>query len=199
MIGSGAFLAAASKGPVSAVVTVLELGQNVSLLIVPLLVAVAGATLVMRVADAPSIYSARLRSGAAKAVAPTAAASTAFDGLISRDFTTISAAAHPAITLQRLVLLQDGTRAKPLYVIDEKGRLAGRLDAQSLGRRDDIHRPLEMSTACDLAEPIAAVGSDVSRSEALAAIGASEMDELPVVSSKTGKIIGVLRRPGLRK
>ena len=194
VIGSGAFLAAASEGPVSAIVTVLELGQNVSLLIVPLLVAVAGATLVMRIADAPSIYSARLRYGAAKAIVSPAAPSTAFDDLISKDFGAISAAAHPAIALQRFVLVQEGLSPKSLYVIDEKGQLVGRISSGTLSQHNDVGGPIEMSTACDLAEPIVPVRSDENRLAAQARVAANADGELPVVSSTTGEVLGVLRQ-----
>ena len=62
VVGSVAFLAAATEGPVSAIVTVLELSHHIDLLIVPILVASAGATLVMRMTDTPSIYSAQAQA-----------------------------------------------------------------------------------------------------------------------------------------
>ncbi|MHB8283051.1 MAG: chloride channel protein [Caulobacteraceae bacterium] len=194
VIGSGAFLAAASEGPVSAVVTVVELGQTVSLLIVPLLVAVAGATLVMRICDAPSIYSARLRRGAQRAAEPAVTPPGAFTDLVSDDFTTISAAANPAIALQQLIALQDGPNPRVLYVIDEKGRLAGRISPNAIRQRDDVRRPIEMSTASDLAEGIDAVTSGVSRKQALDQLARSNEAELPVVSPLTGEFTGILRR-----
>ena len=58
-IGAGAMLAAASQGPISSVVFVIELTRHVDTLMVPLLIAVAGATVTARRLDARSIYSAR--------------------------------------------------------------------------------------------------------------------------------------------
>lgn len=60
IIAGGAVLAAAMQGPLAAVVLMLELARHSDALIVPLLLAVAGATVVARTAGAASIYSARL-------------------------------------------------------------------------------------------------------------------------------------------
>src|SRR6185312_8667434 len=64
VIGASAMLAAATEGPVSAVVSVIELGQHIDLLIAPIVLAVAGAMIVVRFGGGPSIYSARVRTGA---------------------------------------------------------------------------------------------------------------------------------------
>jgi len=64
LIGGAAFLAAAMQGPLSSVVLVLELTRHTDALMVPTLLAVAEATVVARLLGAPSIYSARLASGA---------------------------------------------------------------------------------------------------------------------------------------
>jgi len=60
LIGGAAVLAASMQGPLSAVVLILELTHSADGLMVPILLAVAGATIVARVLGAPSIYSARL-------------------------------------------------------------------------------------------------------------------------------------------
>lgn len=60
IIGGGAVLAATMQGPVSAIVLMLELTHHVDTLMVPLALAVTEATLVARLLDARSIYSARL-------------------------------------------------------------------------------------------------------------------------------------------
>lgn len=62
VLGSGAMLAAATKGPISAVVLLLELTRRVDASTVPLLIAVASATLVAARLERKSIYSARLHS-----------------------------------------------------------------------------------------------------------------------------------------
>jgi CIC family chloride channel protein len=62
VIGAGALLAAATQGPVSAIVLVLELAPNANGLIVPLMLAVAEASLVARTLESRSIYSGRIVS-----------------------------------------------------------------------------------------------------------------------------------------
>jgi CIC family chloride channel protein len=59
IVGAGAMLASASQGPLSSVVFMLELTNHTDALIVPLLIAVAGATLTARKLEVHSIYSIR--------------------------------------------------------------------------------------------------------------------------------------------
>ena len=61
IIGGAAVLAASMQGPLSAVVLMLELTHTADGLMVPILLAVAEATILARVLGAPSIYSARLQ------------------------------------------------------------------------------------------------------------------------------------------
>jgi H+/Cl- antiporter ClcA len=68
IVGAGAFLAAATEGPVSSLVLILELTRQVQSLLVPLMLAVVGATLVTRRLEARSIYSARIKVKATGAV-----------------------------------------------------------------------------------------------------------------------------------
>jgi len=60
LIGAGAFLAATTQGPLSATVLVMELTGQARGLMLPLLLAVATATLISRTLDVRSIYDARL-------------------------------------------------------------------------------------------------------------------------------------------
>ncbi len=60
VIGGAAVLAASMQAPLAAVVLLLELTHHVDGLMVPMLLAVAGATVISRVLGARSIYSARL-------------------------------------------------------------------------------------------------------------------------------------------
>jgi CIC family chloride channel protein len=74
LIGGGAFLAAAMQGPLSGVVLVLELTRHFDALMAPTLLAVTEATVVARRLGAPSIYSARLPTGATESTGFSAAA-----------------------------------------------------------------------------------------------------------------------------
>lgn len=67
LVGGAAVLAASMQGPLAAVVLVLELAHRSETLIVPVLLAVAGATIVARLLGAPSVYSARLSEPSAEA------------------------------------------------------------------------------------------------------------------------------------
>ena len=60
LVGSGAFLGAATLGPLSSVAFLLELTRGADSLMVPLLVATVGATVTARTLDVRSIYSARV-------------------------------------------------------------------------------------------------------------------------------------------
>jgi CIC family chloride channel protein len=60
IIGGAAVLAASMQGPLAAVVLILELTHHADGLMVPILLAVAEATIIARLFGAPSIYSARL-------------------------------------------------------------------------------------------------------------------------------------------
>jgi chloride channel protein, CIC family len=64
IIGGAAVLAASMQGPLAAVVLMLELTRHADTLMVPILLAVVEATVLARVLGAPSIYSARISSGA---------------------------------------------------------------------------------------------------------------------------------------
>ena len=59
IVGAGAMLASTSQGPISSVVFMLELTNHTDALIVPLLIAAAGATLMARKLEVHSIYSIR--------------------------------------------------------------------------------------------------------------------------------------------
>ena len=62
LVGSGAFLAAATLGPLSSAVFLLELTRRADVLMVPLLMATAGATITARHLEVRSIYSASMTS-----------------------------------------------------------------------------------------------------------------------------------------
>ncbi|MHB8491628.1 MAG: chloride channel protein [Solirubrobacteraceae bacterium] len=68
VIGGAAVLAASMQGPLAAVVMTLELTHHTDTLMVPLLVAVVGATVLTRSMGLQSIYSARLRPGSQPAI-----------------------------------------------------------------------------------------------------------------------------------
>jgi chloride channel protein, CIC family len=60
LVGAGAVLAATTQGPISTVVLLIEMTGHDREFIVPLILAVAGATLVSRTIEPRSVYDARL-------------------------------------------------------------------------------------------------------------------------------------------
>jgi len=65
IIGGAAVLGASMQGPLAAIVLLLEFTHHSDALMVPILLAVVGATVVARILGAPSIYSARISPASA--------------------------------------------------------------------------------------------------------------------------------------
>ncbi|HUZ13904.1 MAG TPA: chloride channel protein [Caulobacteraceae bacterium] len=187
VIGAGAMLAAATEGPMSAVVSVLELGQRIDLAIVPVAIAAAGAVIVARLLGSPSIYSARVRQGAAQAQLRRKDAPAPFAGF-DPDYRSISSGARAAAAAE--ALLEGGDA--PVYVVDEAGRLVGALSARKLAACKPA--PLELMTANDLADPVATISAASSPQQAKAALRRSGAGEIGVTDGRGERLIGTLRR-----
>ncbi|HEX4120137.1 MAG TPA: chloride channel protein [Verrucomicrobiae bacterium] len=144
IFGAGAVLAATTKGPLSSLVFIFELTDHVTALAVPLILAIAVATLVARHFDPRSIYSVRIHTGKAAARE-------------MQHEQVISAAAPYAEVLKRLLPLTG--RNLPLYVVDEDGELVGEITADRAANAEAFARPLEAASADDLATPVKACPS----------------------------------------
>ncbi len=129
LVGATALLAAATQGPLSSIVLVLELTQRIDDGLVPILLAVAGAVVVARRLEARSIYSGRVHQGLARGEAA--------DGEV-----TLSSAASYA-TMLRTLLAHPGRR---LRVVDEDGRAVGLVSAA-----DAVEPAAALATAGDFA------------------------------------------------
>jgi CIC family chloride channel protein len=195
VIGAGALLAAASQGPVSAIVLVLELASNANGLIVPLMLAVAEAVLVARMLESRSIYSGRIASNtpsASRMAQRTVVVSTAFDDLVTHDYSVISAAATFPVALQQLLALRGGT----LYVLDERGALVGALEATSVvdAAPQTAGFPLAAITAGDLASNGPFVDTAMTRTEVIEEFNASGQVRLPLVERGSHRLVGIVNR-----
>ena len=133
LIGGAALLAAATQGPVSAFVLMVELTHHVDMLAIPFMVAIGGAVLTARALEARSIYSGRIHAGRESA---------GEDG-------KISAAAGYAEVLQALVAMRD--RSQVLCVVDEHGAPVGRIHAANVADPGSRLPLTEIATARDLA------------------------------------------------
>jgi hypothetical protein len=185
VIGSCAFLAATTQGPVSALVLVLELTRHVDATMVPMLLAVAGTMMVTRQFESRSVYSMRFHP---KHRQPSALPAH-FDRLMSRQFSAISAAAGLGLVARCLL----SARFKsPLYVLDHEVRLLGTIDAKSFESAQLGAMPIESAKASDIAVPALPLSSEMGEEELLKRLAQENIGELPVVDDRTGRMIGVI-------
>jgi H+/Cl- antiporter ClcA len=195
IIGAGAMLGASTAGPLSALVLIAELMHRVDTLMVPLMLAVGGAVLVARLVEPRSIYSARIHSGRARARERTPPRTTGFDDLVSDRYGVVSAAA-PLVELLGEMAQLGGDGARPVFVVDETGRLAGAISPEQLSRRAESPLLLETATAGDLAKPVTPVPSTADRAAILARLEGGNDAALPVVDAATGRPVGLAKRGG---
>jgi H+/Cl- antiporter ClcA len=140
VIAAGAFLAACTSAPLSAIVIMLELGRHIDLLIVPMALAAVGAGLTARLACLPSIYSATVEKRLASAAHR--------DRRGAADDCPEVPAAEKIAGAIPILLHAKG----PVYVIDHAGRRIGRLDRSRLPQYLTGGEGLSLTTAGDLAE-----------------------------------------------
>ena len=184
VIGAGAVLAAATQGPVSAIVLILELTYRINGIMIPLIIGVCGATIVAGWLEPKSIYSAGLHFGRASAEALAPAVPTAFDDLIRRDCDVVSASAHYSVVLKKLL----SSRSSSVFVVDENGKLTGQIGTQQ-ALAANREGPLDTMTAADLLIPVHAVSASAARRDALQQT-ARELE--PPVTDAQNRLIGVL-------
>ncbi len=191
VIGSTAFLAAATQGPVSALVLVLELTRHVDATMVPMLLAVVGAMLVARRIETRSIYSMRVR---VKQETPTQEMIKSLPGPehLRREFTTISAAAAYGQGVRLLLLLPPEST---IYVLGRDGELVGKMDAHCTHAARLCGMPLDAAKVADVADPVEALKTNMTRQEWSILLAGSKASELPVVDAATGLMLGVISTP----
>lgn len=192
MIGAAAVLAASMQAPVAALVLLFELSRHVVPLMVPILIAVTGATVTARRLDPRSVYSGRVHTGREAAESTPPPATFAYRELLLPHAETISVAATYPDVLERFA----GSREppKPIYVIDEEARLSGRLLAAQVMNPPPLTRVLSVAAAGDLMTAIEPLNPDLSKAEALARLAAEPAGQLPVVDAE-GRLLGVAATP----
>ncbi len=137
LIGSTAVLAAATAGPVSSVVLVLELTRHGDSTMVPTLLAVTGASLTAGRLDPRSVYSARAKPAVADGRPDAVSAATPF----------------PAVARRVIGLLADG-RDGVVAVVDDDGRTVGHIGPAEVAAARFRPLPPEAVTAADVARPL---------------------------------------------
>lgn len=191
VIGACAFLAAASQGPISALVLVLELTRHVDGTMVPMLLAVSGAMLVARQIESESIYSIRIYSGKPQTGLDVQTQPGGFQHLISQDFQSVSAATSYCDVLQ---ILLNSEVEQPLYVVDHQGVLLGKIDRQSLKLSPRGPLPIEAAKAADVFVPVDAVELQLSVAAVLDRLANEDQSQIPVIESATHRLVGVVKK-----
>jgi CIC family chloride channel protein len=182
LIGGAAVLSAATRGPVSSVVMILELTRHGDATMVPILLAVTGATLTAGRLEQRSLYSYR-----AGRPSPTVALPTWPGVEWTPNPAVVSAAAgYPAVV--RLLL----ATTAPVYVVDDDGRLAGTIGPTDVDTSGPF--PINGTTAGDLARPVDPLATDA---DAAVAVQRLSVDRCaPVVTADDGRFVGVARSSG---
>ncbi len=138
LMGAAAMLAASMQAPMSAIVLVVELTRRLDTLLVPVILATAGAIVVARRLESRSIYSARIHAGRAVALPDTAQA------------VTVSAAAR--LPELQAALLRTPAENPAVRVVDREGRLLGEVVRNAVLAPAARAMPLETATAADFAQ-----------------------------------------------
>ncbi len=190
IVGSAAVLAAATEGPICAVVLVLELTHASESLMVPMLLAVAGAIWVSRHLEPRSIYSGRIHAARSAAQSRPLPADLAGSPLISSDYTSLSAAARYPEVLESLL----GSDGRPIYVLAEDGELVGTIEGGFAASATVTPIQRAIATAADLARPTVALHSSFSPGDLMRGLETAAKPELPVLEAGSARMIGVVRR-----
>ena len=187
VIGSCAFLAAATHGPLSALVLVLELTRHIDATMVPMLLAVAGAVFVVRRIEIRSVYSVRIH------LEPTTQRAGSLPShIISEGYNVVTAATGYAEIVDQFLNNLD-KQNQPLYVIDNNHQLIGCITRGSMSAIRSIPIPLEAVKAVDMLVQDNHLISTMTRQQMADALQRSNSSTLPVVDPATGRLIGVFR------
>ncbi|CAN5231648.1 hypothetical protein BH10PLA2_BH10PLA2_29300 [soil metagenome] len=190
VIGASAFLAAATQGPISSLVLVLELTRHVDGTMVPMLLAVTGAMLVARRIEVRSIYSMRVHPAELNIDPSATTLASPFGDQIATDFTTISAAMSYGQVLQLLLTLPPHTT---LYVLGHEGELVGKIDAEVIRTTKLGSMPIVSAKASDILVPVEPIHLTMTESDFRQRLAEATESELPVVDAKTHCLLGVVR------
>ncbi len=190
IVGASAFLAAATQGPISALVLVLELTRHVDGTMVPMLLAVTGAMLVARRIETRSIYSMRIHPAETHVDIATRTLAPSLKERISTEFTTISAAMSYGQVLQLLLTLPANST---LYVLGHEGELIGKIDAETIRTNRLGSMPIVAAKASDVLAPVEPLVWPTADPDLLIRLASVKEFELPVVDAKSNRMLGIVR------
>ena len=149
LLGACAVLAAASQGPLSAIVLTLELTRRLDALMVPQMITLVGATVVAHALESRSIYTARIRQAmlAAAEAAPQIGSTAPRPEAVQ----ALSSAARYTEVAHALLKLARGGGS--VYVVNEKGEPQGEITLESEAQARAGAVPLEAAAAIDFTVP----------------------------------------------
>ena len=192
LVGMGAFLSAASRAPVMAVIMLFEMTLSYDI-ILPLMLCSVIAYYTAKGLEGESLYSASLRRKAAAEPAPALPAGRVL-GLMKADPPAIHGVARFAEIAEKFL----SVRVNNLYVRDDDGRFLGAVSLHDikpyLGQLDLA----ELVIARDIMrEDFPRIGPDQTLSEALDLFLNNPVERLPVVVPGTDSLVGSLSKSDL--
>lgn len=185
VVGMAAILAGSTHATLAAALMLFEMTGTYDM-ILPLLAACVVATAVSRRFTSESIYTAPLRRTGVelpRLARPAWMQREGVRALVRQDDAQVSPAASLEQVLLQLARLRGGDR---LFVVDERGRLAGTITPETV--RDVLaEQPdLDLLVAADLAQPIRAVSVDASLWDVTRRALAARSRRIPVTSPREG-------------
>lgn len=191
VIGAAAVLGATMQAPIAAIVLILELTHHDVGILVPILIAVGGASLTMRFFDRRSVYTGQIRITAPRNAPPFDRTAARLAGIVVSPPRRVAIWAGYREILETIVD-EDG-RLRPLYVIDETGRLIGRITPAALKHVQPLTRMLVTGAPSDLMNPVTPLQGGEEAGLIARRLEADEAGELPVTDAD-GTFIGIARR-----
>ncbi|MBU2755194.1 hypothetical protein HFU84_10890 [Acidithiobacillus sp. CV18-2] len=192
VIGAGAVLAATMQAPLAAAVLLLELTHNTMAIMVPILLAIAGAIITARLLDMRSIESGPASIQPFIEQITKRPLHTAFNDLIIPSLNIVPVSA----SYSQLVYWMTADNApQNLYVLDHSGKLVGVISSEKLWTVDALTRTMGIAAAFDLKMPVTAIRSDQSRKEVLNLLQQPSFSQTPVVEGVTIQYMGIIKKP----
>lgn len=191
VIGAAAVLAATMQAPLAAIVLVIELTHHVITILVPMLIAVGGASVTMRLFDRRSVYTGQIRIESPDRHDPTAPPPWSSAGLVIAAGSSLPIWAGYRDVLEQL--LADEASQHPVYVADESGRLVGRITPDRVKAVQPLTRMLVTGAAADLMTNVEPVLQSHDPDAVKTQVLNDLWHEAPVVDAQTGALLGVVR------
>lgn len=191
LIGAVTVLSVTMQAPLSAFILFFELTHHVLGLAVPMMASVTGAMLVARRLEPCSIYSGKIAAGRSQARIEPGWVPGELGPWFTDQVSVVSAAADYTEILARL--LATPAAAGYLYVVDETGRLRGRIGRDQAVHPGPLPRVLATAAAADLVEPVIGLDERTTAQDMRERLAREPGAEWPVVDSAHGRLHGVVR------